>query len=1340
VTRRHQPPATRLTTAVSKHTNDDHRKGTTVKPTEHTAKPASTPKTGPLAPLDGLLRAQGSGAPSSSAPRAFILTLVAVGVAFLAVVCSVTPASALQARFLEASFGPDGTSATHFGLPAAVALDQSTGSLYVGQPFGGDIERLNAAHEPEPFVGIDPAIVEGKLTGFGGAPPLPGQIAVDSATHEIYFTAGPTVRAYQSDGEPAVFTAGPSKGTNEIAAPEACGVAIDSAGDIYVTEHSTGVHVFAPSGEPLTSFEVGGVCNIAVDAKGTVYLAGAPNPGNSEDSGPVQKFTASNAPPVTTATTYEANGAVDETPSSAVAVNPATNALLVDENNQIAEYDESGARLDSFGASGPGALPGTQRNGVGVSVNAATGQAYVAQGAFEGQAEVFGPVVLVPDVETGEATEIKPNGSAVLNGKVKPDGVALSECQFEYVDAEQYKPAAPDPYAAGAIAHCVPAAGAIPTSGETEVQAAVPGLEVGATYHFRLKAANKEGRNFGADQSFATLPRPAISGATSGNLVATSVDLDAQVNPGGLEVTECRFEYGESSGYEHSLPCEQTVGSGTTDVPVSRHVEGLSPNITYHWRVVATSEAGTTTGVDHVFIYDTSGETLPDNRAYEMVTPVHKNAALIGAAVLSQPAEVAEDGSRLIAFSIQCFAGAESCTADRVTQGEPYVFTRTAGGWVTTALAPPAPRFEVNSAWLGDAETGMALFSAPTPPMSEDDFYVRGPDGSFADIGPATPPSAGAQGTPWSVHIKATSDFSRVVFQEPFDGSGGVSTYEFAGTGNTTPVLVGVSGGVGSTDLISKCGTLLSPTEIGLNPGEMSADGETVYFMAGACAEGGTGANAGVPVPATEVFARIGEARTVAISEPSAFSAAAPYPGCSREPCIKDVNDKENWRSAEFVGASNDGARAFFTSDQQLTDDASAEGNLYEYHAQDCGGEGHLIDVSAGDTSGHGPRVQGVVAISADGSHVYFVANGVLTAAANAQGATAQDGANNLYVFEHGECQPGGRIAFVAQLTGADSAQWGKNELKNPANVTPDGRFLVFESSGDLTSDTTRTDGAQQIFRYDAQTGQLIRISVGERGFNDDGNAGSGNAAIVPAYKGAIGAGPSRSDPTMSHDGSHVFFTSPIGLTRHALNDVVVSPPEPNSGPEPKYAKNVYEWEQAGVGSCPEGQSTGCVYLISDGRDTATIGADAHSDVELAGADATGSNVFFTTFDQLVPADTDTQLDYYDARICTAAEPCIASSASLPPCLGEACHGIPPARSPFGAGPTATFNGVGNVSPVSGVAVKLKSLTRSQKLANALKACKKKPKKQRAVCEKQAKKKYGAPKVKRSAKTNRRAK
>jgi hypothetical protein len=104
------------------------------------------------------------------------------------------------------------------------------------------------------------------------------------------------------------------------------------------------------------------------------------------------------------------------------------------------------------------------------------------------------------------------------------------------------------------------------------------------------------------------------------------------------------------------------------------------------------------------------------------------------------------------------------------------------------------------------------------------------------------------------------------------------------------------------------------------------------------------------------------------------------------------------------------------------------------------------------------------------------------------------------------------------------------------------------------------------------------------------------------------------------------------------------------------------------------------VYLISDGRDTAEAGGPS-SAVKLIGSDASGNNVFFVTADQLVPADTDTEVDVYDARVCEP-EGCIAEETPpLPPCLGEQCHGIPAATPSLLAPGTASFNGEGNITP-----------------------------------------------------------
>jgi hypothetical protein len=1221
-----------------------------------------------------------------------------LGLAVLVVVCvvvgvlglAVSSVSAFETRPFEASFGPDGTSSAFFPEPAPLAFDQSAGSLYVGStPFGEWVEKFDAAHEPEPFTGVSSSVVGGRLTGLGSY----FELAVDSRSvgHDLFVANESGVRAFQSDGVAASFTAGPGNGTNEIAGSEVCGVAVDQNGAIYVSEFSSGVHVYAPTGEPLTTLATPGLCELAVDSHGSVY-ATATGSSKVGQAGPVQKFTASE-PVVTAATTYEAKGVVDETPVIALAVDPATDHLLLDENSLVAEYDESGVRLGTFGGTEPGMLPPTGGRGAGVAVNGVTGQVFVAQGNYEGQVEVFGHAILVPDVTTEPASQIDPKGSATLNGRVKPDGVALTECEFEYVDGAHYQPQAVDPYAAGATVQCVPAAGGIPSSGETSVSAQITSLTPGETYHFRLRAANANGHNEGGNQSFQTPALPAVHGETVVNVTATTADLQAEVNPrGSLQVTACLLEWGVSVPYEHSAPCEQTVGSGTADVPVSRHIADLEANKTYHWRLLATNAAGTTTGVDHTFIYDTSGEGLPDNRAYEMVTPPRKNGAVIGG-FFALPTNVSEDGSRVVASEVQCFGGSQSCTANRGNEGEPFLFSRTPGGWVTTALAPPATRFESSSSWLASADTGEALFSMPTPPMLEDDFYVRRAGGSFVDIGPGTPPSAGPRDPPWSYLIQATADFSRIVFKAggfiwPFTHQVvGETLYEYSGVGHSAPALVGVSGGSGSTDLISECET----TGTGL-PGALSNDGETVYFTAIGPCTSGTEANKETPVPVNELFARIG-GRTQAISEPQApqiQGGPGPRAECSSEECVKNTESpappatNPNWRRAEFRGASDDGSTAFFMSEQQLTDGASeGSSNLYESQcASPCGKpstERHLIDVSEGAKEHGGPQVRGVMAISTDGSHVYFVARGVLGAAPNAQGATAQDGANNLYVFGPASGHPQGQVAFVTQIEGG---QW---EGRETANVTPDGRFLVFASGAKLTADDTRTDGTGQIFRYDAQTGVLVRVSVGEHGFNDNGNAGAGSPSFVPAFLGEAHPGATRSDPTMSHDGRFVFFTSPVGLTPNALNDVQIGSRHSSTGQsEPVYAENVYEW------------SEGQVYLISDGRDTAEGATETGSAVSLYGADGSGSNVFFTTADQLASGDADTSADVYDARICTEADPCVHRAVSLPPCGGEACHGIPAAQQPALGGDTLTFNGQGNVSEPSVKTVKAKNAKRKR--------------------------------------------
>jgi DNA-binding beta-propeller fold protein YncE len=1097
------------------------------------------------------------------------------------------------------------------------------------------------------------------------------------------------------------------------------GVAVDRlSGDVYIANAFGEVERFDPVTSVLSTFAVlgGFPGGIAVDN------SGGPSAGDvyAVDAGDnvVDKFD----PAGTLVAQITTPGAGSFGAVRGVAVDPATGDVYVADQGAgvVDQFDAAGALLSQISGveTGAGAM---QPFGVTVS---SSGLVYVTDAAHS-VVNVFGAGVVVPDVVTGGASKVAPT-SATVAGTVNPDGIQLTDCHFDYVDEADYNASAANPYSEGQTAPCVPAAGAIPAdSSEHPVNADLTGLTPGTGYHFRLAAANANGANRGGDATFTTVVLPVIDGVSVTELSAGAATLNAKIDPKGFHA-EYHFEYGTSTAYGHTVPVpDGDLGSGLGDVAVSQHVSELSEDTVYHWRVVVTGANGTTTGVDHTFIYQKAGSALPDGRAYEMVTPPHKNAALFGDTLGFAAPQVSADGSRVISATIQCLTGAESCNGDQLTVGSPYAFTRGPGGWQVTALSPSAQTFAAVSPMLYSADAGTALFSAGRP-GAEDHFYVRRADGSLVDVGPLTPPADGAQGSR-TLTYRGSGDGSHVVWESgfthehkapawPFDetlfaeGLFNESLYQYAGFAATQPSLVAVSGGQDSHDLIGRCGGHMIAV-----PGGVSEDGRTVFYTVNQCKDGGSGVNKGKAVAVDELFARVGGgepgARTAAISEPGGLSPAAPDLGCTSEACVKNITDSRRFRAPRLAGASVDGSKAFFLSPQQLMDTASQDSNLsdnagaggsgcnvtvgaggcnlYEYDFSNSAGR-ELVDVSAGDVS---PRVGGVMAVSPDGSHVYFVARGVLTGALNGQGQSAKDGARNLYLFERDAGHPAGTIVFITRLAASDSPEWGRDT--GLANVTPDGRFLVFMSHGRLTADDTSLSGAFQVFRYDALTGSLIRLSIGEAGFNDNGNRSSATPcavelcaedARIASGRPAQMLGESRGDSSMSDGGSFVFFQSPVALTARALDDVQIATTESGS---PVYAQNVYEWH------------AGHVYLISDGRDLSVTAGPAvsclplHTSVCLLGADRSGANVFFSTTDQLVPQDTDTELDYYDARACTAADPCITPPAQQTPCSGLACQASPPAPPALLTAASVRFSGPGNASPGAPAAGKVKVRART---------------------------------------------
>ncbi len=92
---------------------------------------------------------------------------------------------------------------------------------------------------------------------------------------------------------------------------------------------------------------------------------------------------------------------------------------------------------------------------------------------------------------------------------------------------------------------------------------------------------------------------PDVTTGDATGISLTGATLEGQVNPNGV-ATSHHFEFGTTTAYGSSTP-SQNAGSGVGAVAVSAAVAGLTPETTYHYRLVGTSANGTTLGADRTF-------------------------------------------------------------------------------------------------------------------------------------------------------------------------------------------------------------------------------------------------------------------------------------------------------------------------------------------------------------------------------------------------------------------------------------------------------------------------------------------------------------------------------------------------------------------------------------------------------------------------------------------------------------------------------------------------------------------------------------------------------------------
>ncbi|MCX6874648.1 MAG: leucine-rich repeat protein, partial [Verrucomicrobia bacterium] len=124
-----------------------------------------------------------------------------------------------------------------------------------------------------------------------------------------------------------------------------------------------------------------------------------------------------------------------------------------------------------------------------------------------------------------------------------------------------------------------------------------------ATTSYWVKVTNAANPT-GVKSNTATLTVPPQPVATTGAATAitvTAATLVGTVNPNGY-ATIARFDYGLTTAYGSTASVTLSPTDGSTAQNVSANITGLQAGQTYHYRLSATNDGGTTPGADMMFV------------------------------------------------------------------------------------------------------------------------------------------------------------------------------------------------------------------------------------------------------------------------------------------------------------------------------------------------------------------------------------------------------------------------------------------------------------------------------------------------------------------------------------------------------------------------------------------------------------------------------------------------------------------------------------------------------------------------------------------------------------------
>jgi hypothetical protein len=941
-----------------------------------------------------------------------------------------------------------------------------------------------------------------------------------------------------------------------------------------------------------------------------------------------------------------------------------------------------------------------------------------------GVVDVFGPDLVLPNVVTEAPSNLALDSDPATGatswrieptGSVNPLNEGGASCWFVWGLTEAFGQQAP----------CTPS---VLTGGSpVHAQATLTGLEPDTAYVYRLQASNANGTNKGEaseDYRFTT-PGPGLRSESVSSVTSSSASFAATIAPHDAPVEEhdlqqptkspttYYFQYstqstagcvGEPSACTSMPSSPASIGSGTADVAVSQHAQGLTASTTYHYRLVAINEAlpESAPGVSSAFYgpdrtFTTQGPggpvVLPDGRAWELVSPVHKHGATISAS-----GQAAVGGDK---YTFVTEIPTESEPAGSPSQGIEVLSSRVAPGeWASVDI--PISRSKPEGALANgqheyrffSEDLGLAVAESEGP-FSVPQGWHQNTHGEWELIVESSP--VPTERTPYLRHNATCSSAPASCFEPLLDSEDVTSGQKYEGSGRDA----GAARFVGATPDASH---VFIHSSVQLTTGT-GPEGGLYEWTAGAPAAQRLSlvnvAPDGSALPGDLMASSSDGSRVI-------LGGCQPLVGCN-DYNVRDMVSGETLRLdvtesgsppvgglGGFEGASVDASTAFFTDDARLVKDAGLSGrDLYvcELGAAGASAKCALKDLTPVPAAGQpganeNAQVSRAVGVSRDGSYVYFLAKGVLAA-----GATPGE---NLYVAH--EHEGAWTTSFIAS----------PQDVGSTHVVSPDGRLLAFSSETSLTGYDNRDakTGApdSEVYLYDAASGRLVCASC-----NPSGARPTGSSEVPPPQP------PHQAGSQSVFDGGRLFFNSADGLVRQDTNGNV----------------DVYEFEPAGAGSCSSASATfnagtgACVGLISSG---VASGASVFVD-----ASGTGADAFFTTRERLVGRDVDTAVDIYDAHVCSGPGDCPSEAEAPPACTtADACRAAPaPQPSIFGPPSSATFSGQGNAaSPPSRPPAKTAAQIRAEKLKRALASCRhryKRHRQRRAACEKQARRAYGAP-------------